>query len=68
MAKLNKQLEMVFNTIGGKKGKIVISNPIDNLEADLIRECAEKVVLSGATNFVKAVSARLVDKKVTDIK
>lgn len=68
MAKVTKQLEIVFNTNAGKKGKITISNPIENPSPDLIKTCANNVVASGATNFVKAVSARLVDKTVTDIK
>ncbi|WP_110926707.1 DUF2922 domain-containing protein [Bacillus massiliglaciei] len=67
-----KTLEMVFVTEEGKSATIALDNPIEPVDAGMVKQAMEEILTqniftSSSGDYVSAKSARLVERNVEDV-
>ena len=67
-----KTLELIFENEQGKSASIILDQPVEpvdpaKINAALSAIVEENIFTSSGGNFVKAKSARIVERNVTDI-
>ncbi|MDI3480939.1 MAG: hypothetical protein PWQ97_594 [Tepidanaerobacteraceae bacterium] len=67
-----KSLEMVFQNAAGKNARISVADPKDGLTADEVQAAMDTILAKNIFNttggdIVKAVSASIVSREVTEI-
>jgi hypothetical protein len=69
---LDRSLEMIFENVEGKKSRISVNDPREDLTSEDVQTAMDTIVAKNIFNtsggdIVKAVSARIVVKDVVEI-